>query len=140
MAKSVDRDANRALRARFEDVYGHYQRLRTGIDDIQNKLTIMRATAESADRLIRVSVDSRGTLAELKIDARAYRDLHPDELSRSIVETTRRACAHATQEVQELMASYLPDDSGAMRFLRDNDLGSFLHRQDEIMKEARRDG
>jgi hypothetical protein len=34
------------------------------------------------------------------------------------------------------MSAYLPHDSGTMRFLRDNDFGSLLRRQDDIMREA----
>jgi hypothetical protein len=34
------------------------------------------------------------------------------------------------------MAGYLPAESGPMRFLRDDNFGSLLRRQDAIMREV----
>lgn len=136
MADTADRDANRALRARFDDVFGQYQRLRSGMDDLQRRLAELRVDAESDDGLVRATVGSRGQLLNLEIDRRVYRDLTPAELSRAIVTTVRQAAAQTTHEVEALMAAYLPADSGPMRFLRDNDFGSLLRRQDQTMREA----
>jgi DNA-binding protein YbaB len=136
VADTADRDANHALRARFDEVYGQYQRLRSGLDDIQRRLADVRVSAESADGLVRATVGSRGQLTDLQLDRRAYR-LAPDDLSRTIVDTVQQAAVRTTREVETLMAAYLPADSGPMRFLRDNDFGSLLRRQDQIMREAR---
>ncbi|OJF09392.1 YbaB/EbfC family nucleoid-associated protein [Couchioplanes caeruleus] len=140
MAQTADRDGNRALRARLDDVYGQYQRLRSDLDQIQRRLTDLRATAESADGLIRATVGPRGQLVDLHLDRHIHRDLDPTELSREIVATTAAAAAKATAEIERLMAGYLPADSGPMRFLRDDDLGSLLSRQDAAVREAGRDG
>ena len=137
MADTADRDANHALRARFDDVFGQYQRLRSGLDDIQHRLAEMRVSAESEDGLIKATVDPRGQLVDLRLDRRVYRDPDPDHLSRSIVATVGKATARATEAVQEMMAAYLPAESGAMRFVRDNDFGSLLRRQDDIMRPDR---
>ena len=136
MAETADRDANHALRARFDDVYGQYHRLRSGMDEIQRRLATMRVSAESADGLVRATVGARGQLIELRLDRRIYAE--PDEvaLGRSIVATVQQAATQTTQQVEELMAAYLPADSGPLRFLRDNDFGSLLRRSDAIM-EAR---
>ncbi|HET6530769.1 MAG TPA: YbaB/EbfC family nucleoid-associated protein [Actinoplanes sp.] len=136
MAERADRDVNQALRARFDDVFGHYQRLRSGLDDIQQRLAEMQVSAESTGGLIKATVDSRGQLAELKLDRRIHREMDTDELGREIVATVRKATARTTEEVRELMAAYLPPDSGTMRFLRDNDFGSLLRRPDDIMRDA----
>lgn len=133
MADTADRDANRALRTRFDDVFGQYQRLRSGLDDLQEKLAEMRVSAESEDGLIKATVDPRGQLIDLRLDRHVYRDMDPDQLSRTIVTTAAKAVARTTEQVTELMAEYLPADSGAMRFVRDNDFSSLLHRQDQIM-------
>ena len=133
MADTADRDANHALRARFDDVFGQYQRLRSGLDDLQDRLGEMRVSAESADGLIKATVDPRGQLVDLRLDRRVYRELDPEQLSRAIVETTAKAAGRSTEEVTELMAEYLPADSGAMRFVRDNNFSSLLRRQDRIM-------
>lgn len=139
MADAADRDANHALRARFDDVFGQYQRLRSGLDDIQARLAEMRVSARSSDGLVTATVDARGQLADLKLDRRIYRDDDPERLGRTVVATVREATARATEDVREMMAAYLPPDSGAMRFVRDNDFGSLLRRQDDIMRQGRAD-
>jgi DNA-binding protein YbaB len=135
VAETADRDVNRALRARFDDVYGQYQRLRSGMDDVQRRLGEMRVSADSGDGLIRATTDARGRLVDLRLDRRVYQIMDPAELARSIVATVEHATTRTTEQVQELMAACLPRDSGPMRFLRDNDLGSLLRRQDEVMRD-----
>ncbi|PRY27230.1 YbaB/EbfC family nucleoid-associated protein [Pseudosporangium ferrugineum] len=136
MPETADRDANHPLRARLDDVFGRYQRLRSDVDDIQRRLAEVRISAESEDGLIRATVGPRGQLLDLRLDRRIYRDMDAGRLSHAIVETTARAAELAAAEVQRLMAGYLPVDSGPMRYLRDDDLGSLLHRQDAAMREA----
>ncbi len=139
MAETADRDANQALRARFDDVFGQYQRLRSGLDEIQDRLAGMRVSAQSADGLITATVDARGQLADLRLDRRVYRETDPERLSRAILATVQEATTRAGDGVRELMAGYLPAESGAMRFVRDQDFGSLLRRQDDIMRSGRAD-
>jgi DNA-binding protein YbaB len=135
VAQTADRDANRALRARFDDVFGQYQRLRSGMGDLQQKLAAMQVTAESKDRLVRATVGPRGQLVDLKIEPRAYREHEPDALARLITTTVQDAVARTTDQVQELVAGYLPADSGALGFMRDGDFGHLLKRQDAVMRD-----
>jgi DNA-binding protein YbaB len=132
----ANRDANHALRARFDDVFGQYQRLRSGMDDMQQRLAELQATAESEDGLIRATVGPRGQLIDLRLDRRIYRDMDAAELGRKIVATTEQAAAQAAEQVQQMMSGYLPADSGPMQFIKDNNFGSLLRRQDAIMREA----
>ncbi|MFI7545949.1 YbaB/EbfC family nucleoid-associated protein [Actinoplanes sp. NPDC049599] len=132
----ADRDANHALRARFDDVFGQYQRLRSGMDDMQQRLAALQVSAESDDGLIRATVGPRGQLIDLRLDRRIYRDMDAAELSRKIVTTTEKAAAQAAEQVQQMMSGYLPADSGPMQFIKDNNFGSLLRRQDAIMREA----
>ncbi|MEU7903857.1 YbaB/EbfC family nucleoid-associated protein [Actinoplanes sp. NPDC049118] len=132
----ADRDANHALRARFDDVYGQYNRLRSGMDDMQRRLAELRVSADSDDGLIRATVGPRGQLLDLRLDRRIYRDMDAGELGRKIVATVARAAANTSEQVEQLVAGYLPADSGPMRYIRDNDFGSLLRRQDAIMREA----
>ena len=136
MADMANRDANHALRARFDDVLGQYQRLRSGMDDMQRRLAELQISAESDDGLIRATVGPRGQLIDLRLDRRIYRDMDAGELSRKIVTTTEQAAAQMAEQVQQMMAGYLPADSGPMQFIKDNDFGSLLRRQDAIMREA----
>jgi DNA-binding protein YbaB len=136
VADMADRDANHALRARFDDVYGQYHRLRSGMDDMQRRLAELRVSADSDDGLIRATVGPRGQLLDLRLDRRIYRDMDAGELGRKIVATVERATAQTSEQVEQLVADYLPADSGPMRYIRDNDFGSLLRRQDAIMREA----
>jgi DNA-binding protein YbaB len=136
MTEAADRDANRALRARFDDVFGQYQRLRSGLDDVRERLTEMRVTVESERGLVQATVDSRGQLADLRLDPAVYRELNPEQLEREILVTARRAAARTTDEVRDMMAAHLPADSPTMGFLRDNDFGTLLGRSDRIMRDA----
>lgn len=133
MAHMADRDANRVLRNRLDDVFGQYQRLRSGLDDLQEELSEVRATARSDDGLVTVTVDQRGQLVDLRLDRRVYREMTPDELSAAVVTVTGRAVLAATDQVAELMSECLPPDSGALRFVRDNNVSSLLRRQDRLM-------
>lgn len=135
MSRQADRDANSALRARFDDVVSQYQRLRSGMDDIQARLARLAVTAESPDGLVRATVGPRGQLIDLKLDRDIYRGGDPDELARTILRTVEQAVAKTTDQVQEMIGEYLPADSGAARFMRDGDFGNLLSRQDRIMRE-----
>jgi DNA-binding protein YbaB len=134
--QSADRDANHALRARFEDVRSQYDRLRAGMGDLQQRLSTMNVTAESRDGLVKATVGPRGQLVDLKLDRDIYRAGDADELARTIVATVEKAVAQTTEQVQELLAEYLPADSGALGFMRDGDFGNLLKRSDRIMREA----
>jgi DNA-binding protein YbaB len=136
VAQTADRDANRALRARFDDVYSQYERLRSGMGELQQKLADMTVSAESPDGLVKATVGPRGQLVDLKLDQRIYRTDDARHLARTIVETVQRAAGKVTDEVQELVSGYLPADSAAASFLRDGDFDTLLARQDRVMREA----
>jgi DNA-binding protein YbaB len=132
----ADRDANHALRARFDDVVSQYQRLRHGLDDIQERLSRLAVTAESADGTVRATVGARGQLIDLRLDREIYRRGDPDELARTILRTVEQAVARTTGQVQEMVGEYLPAGSAAAGFVRDGNFGNLLARQDRIMREA----
>lgn len=136
MTRQADRDANRALRARFDDVVSQYDRLRSGLDEMQERLSKLAVTAESADGLVRATVGPRGQLIDLKLDPDIYRRADADELARRILRTVEQAVARTTDQVREMVGEYLPADSGAARFLDDGNFGTLLARQDRLMREA----
>lgn len=136
MTESVDRDANRALRARFDDVYGQYQRLRSGLDELQIKLAELRVTERSADGRVTATVGARGELVSVELDPAVYQDRDAKALSRKITETVQRASTAATTATQELVAGYLPAGSGSVDFLRSGDFGSLLGRADAVLRRG----
>lgn len=135
MAQPVDRDANRALRARFDEVYGQYQRLRSGMDEMQRRLVELRVTAESSDGWVRATVGPRGQLIELKLDPRVYREGDPDALARKITTTVQAAAVRVTDEVGQIVSGYLPQGSPTVDFLKDDNFATLMRRHDAAMRE-----
>ncbi|MGQ5260224.1 YbaB/EbfC family nucleoid-associated protein [Micromonospora sp. ZYX-F-536] len=138
MSERVDRDANRELRARFDDVYGQYQQLRSGLDSLQARLAEVRVTRRSADGQVTATVGARGELIAVELDPAVYRDRDAEALSRKITETVRGATAAATEATRALVAESMPAGSGSVEFLRTGDYGALLGRADAVL--GRREG
>ncbi|MEU8816348.1 YbaB/EbfC family nucleoid-associated protein [Actinoplanes sp. NPDC048796] len=136
MATTANREANRDLRNRLEEIHGRYARLRSDLDALQHRLESLRVTAASPDGLVRATVGPRGELIDLRLTRRATRNMDNEYVSRTIVATVHSAGEKARQQVRTLMADYLPADSGSLRYLADNDLGSLLGRSDEIVQDV----
>ncbi|TCB99998.1 YbaB/EbfC family DNA-binding protein [Micromonospora zingiberis] len=136
MTDSVNRDANRALRARFDEVYGQYQQLRSGLDELQARLAELRVTERSADGQVTATVDARGELISVELDSSIYRDRDPRALSGKITATVRRAATGATAATQELVSAYLPAGPRAADFLRTGDFGALLGRADTLLRRS----
>ncbi|GAB2580541.1 hypothetical protein Aab01nite_57130 [Paractinoplanes abujensis] len=135
MAVTANRDANRELRDRLAEVHERYTRMRSDLDDLQRRLDAIRVTVVSADGLVRVTVGPRGQLIDLRLIRRATRNMDNEYVSRTIVATVHSAAQQAAERVQTLMGDYLPADSGALRYLRDNNFGTLLGRSDEIVQD-----
>src|SRR3954468_2148129 len=84
---TADRNANSALRERFNEVYGQYERLRAGLDELQQRLAEYSATARSDDGHVTATVGPRGQLIKLELDPRVYRDHDAAGLARKITAT-----------------------------------------------------
>lgn len=135
MAHSADRDANRALRARFDEVYGQYERLRSGLDDLQQRLAKLQVTEKSDDGHVTATVGPRGQLVKLELDPRICREHNVDNVAAKITSTVQKATNAATTAVQELVGSYLPPGSGVTDYLKDGNFGSLLRRSDAVLRE-----
>ncbi|MFC7276734.1 YbaB/EbfC family nucleoid-associated protein [Paractinoplanes rhizophilus] len=130
VAETADRDANQGLRARLAEVYGQYARLRSDLDDLQRRLASLRVSCVSDDGLVRATVGPRGQLVDLSLDRGIYREADSDRLARTIVATAREAAARSAAQIEEMVAEYLPAESGTRKFLRDNELRSLLGHHD----------
>ncbi|NMO54433.1 YbaB/EbfC family nucleoid-associated protein [Actinoplanes sp. TBRC 11911] len=134
MAES-DRDANRHLRDRLAEVYGRYGRLRSDMDELQRRLASLRVTVESTNGLVRATVGPRGQLVDLQLDRRRAPTMDSDRLARAILATVQEAARRSVDQVEELMAEYLPPESSALRALRDNAFGAAMRRPDANLTE-----
>lgn len=128
MTQTADREVNRSLRRRFDDVFGQYEQLRAGMAELQERLATLSATARSADGLIEATVDARGQLVRLAFDPRAYRAHRPDELAALATATVRDAMVSAADSVQELLTAYLPPGSGVADYVRSGQFDALLRR------------
>jgi DNA-binding protein YbaB len=134
VAQTADREVNRALRARFDEIYGEYERLRSGLHDLQQRLAALRVTEKSSDGQVSATVGPRGQLVRLQLDARIARD-DVDALATKITATVQAAARSATYAVQQVVGEYLPAGSGARDFIRDGDFGSLLRRSDAALRD-----
>ncbi|WP_446218482.1 YbaB/EbfC family nucleoid-associated protein [Micromonospora sp. IBHARD004] len=132
----MDRNANRALRARFDEVYGQYQRIRSGLDELQVKLAELRVTERSDDGQVIATVGARGELVSVEVEPSVFHDRDARALSRKITMTIHRASAAAVTATQELVAGYLPTGSPSVEFLRTNDFTALLSRADGVLRPA----
>ncbi len=136
MTDNVDRAANRALRARFDEVFGQYQQLRSGLDELRTRLAELRVTERSDDGQVTATVNARGELISVELAPSIYRARDAGGLSAKITATVRRASAAAAAATQELVAGYLPADSGTADFLRTGDFGALLGRADSVLRRS----
>jgi len=136
VAESADRDANHALRARFDEVYGQYQRLRSGLDELQGKLAELRVTERSGDGQVTAVAGARGELIAVEVAPSVFHDRDAKALSRKITATVLRASATAVAATQELVAGYLPPGAPSVEFLRTNDFGALLGRADAVLSRG----
>ena len=113
MTETADPAANQALRSDLEDVYGRYEELRSGVDELQRSLATMQVNAESPDGVVRATVDADGKLVDLQLNKQACREWNVETLARTIVETVQRASAGTTRHIEQLVTNHRPSADGA---------------------------
>ncbi|WP_433267040.1 YbaB/EbfC family nucleoid-associated protein [Micromonospora vinacea] len=133
MDEQADRGVNRELRARFDDVYGQYQQLRSGLDTLQTRLAALRVTRRSADGQVTATVGAQGQLIEVELTSAVYRDRDAGALGRKVTETIRAAATAAADATRDLVAESMPAGSGATDFLKTGDYGALLGRDDAVL-------
>ncbi|MET7862295.1 YbaB/EbfC family nucleoid-associated protein [Micromonospora taraxaci] len=133
MSEHVDRHANRELRARFDDVYGQYQQLRSGLDNLQTRLAELRVTRRSADGQVTATVGARGELVQVELASTVYRERDAGKLGRKITETIHAAATAAADATRDLVAESMPAGSGSVEFLRTGDYAALLGRADAVL-------
>ena len=69
----------------------------------------VRGQAESDDGLVHVVVDGQGTLTELHLDPRIYRNPDSAQLADAIKQTIGRAFEDATRQAFAVIRKVLPD-------------------------------
>lgn len=83
-------DTGRA-KAYLESLTGQLSKLIQEGPQVAQEAASLTATETSPDGLITVTVDTRGSMIDLRLDSRIYRQPDSEALAEAIVATTRRA-------------------------------------------------
>ncbi|WP_328463929.1 YbaB/EbfC family nucleoid-associated protein [Actinoplanes sp. NBC_00393] len=111
MTETADPAANQALRNDLEDVYGRYEELRSGVDELQRSLATMQVSVASPDGVVRATVDADGKLVDLQLNQQACREWNAETLARVIVETVQQASAGTSRQIEKLVTNHRsPED------------------------------
>ncbi|GAA4940518.1 YbaB/EbfC family nucleoid-associated protein [Actinoplanes utahensis] len=111
MTETADRAADQSLRTDLQDVYGRYEELRSGVDELQRSIATMQVSAKSEDGAIQATVDADGRLVDLRLDQQACREWNNETLARVIVETVQNASAGKSRQIEQLVSNHRPDDN-----------------------------
>ena len=93
-------------------------RLAADAQQMSDQLEQLRVTVGDPDGLVQVTVDSAGSLVDLKL-SRQSQQIGPDTLARTIMETVRAAKAKTAQRAQELLVETVGTDLPAARGMVD---------------------
>jgi len=97
-----------ALRAQADELMAQFERMRSELPDLQQKLRSVTATVKSDDGYVSATVGPRGQLIRLELDPRIYRRPNSRELASTITETIQRAATKAMAEIEELCKPFVP--------------------------------
>ncbi|MGK8523304.1 YbaB/EbfC family nucleoid-associated protein [Nocardia asteroides] len=81
---------------------------RTRLSEVRDKLSRLRCTAESADKLVEVTVDAAGALVDVRFGRTALQST-PEQLGRSVTEAGREAARMARDQHAAIMAPLIAD-------------------------------
>jgi DNA-binding protein YbaB len=126
-----------AMRARADELMLQFDRMRSGLGDLQQKLKAVAATVTSDDGFVTVTVGPRGQVVKVEFDPRIYRRPNSKELSTTVTETIRKATAKAMAEVEELCRPYVPD--AQFQAYMDQDLEGIFRQLDSDLAEVTTD-
>ncbi len=97
------------MRARADELMSQWERMRSGVGELQQKLKKVSAAVTSDDGLVTATVGPRGQVIKVEFDPRIYRHPNSKQLSATVTETIRKATAKAMAEVEELCRPLVPD-------------------------------
>jgi DNA-binding protein YbaB len=93
----------------LEDLLAQYQRQRSALAELHQRMQQVSATALSPRRELSVTYSHSGGVTDIKFLNSAYRRLAPNELSDLIMATVREAKDKAATEAAEVIAPAVPN-------------------------------
>ena len=99
-----------SMRSLAETLRGQFEKLVEKGPQMAREAREVSITESSADGLVKVTVDPRGSLLALDLDPRIYRRPDARALSESIIDTIRRATETAQERVMDIFEPVVPRD------------------------------
>ncbi|WJK43728.1 YbaB/EbfC family nucleoid-associated protein [Solwaraspora sp. WMMA2056] len=102
----------------IEKLFAEYQRQRSNVLDLQERMSKIKATATSPRREVTVTVGQNGVLTDIAFPTGAYRRMPPAELQATILQTFAEAKELVMEQAADLLAPLLPDGMNAAKMVR----------------------
>ncbi|MBO4161967.1 MULTISPECIES: YbaB/EbfC family nucleoid-associated protein [Micromonospora] len=103
---------------RVEKLFAEYERQRSGLTDLQERMGKVRGSATSPRREVTVTVGQNGVLTEIGFPTGAYRRMTPTELQATIMQTFAEAKEQVMEQAAEVIGPLLPDGMDVARMVR----------------------
>lgn len=102
--RAATQAASEILRESVDELMATFERQRTEMADIQQRLATTTVTAWSADNLVRVDANTAGVPVEVHLTPEAFKRSTPEKLGRSILEAVQSAARQASEVSQQAWA------------------------------------
>jgi hypothetical protein len=93
---------------RIEELFAEYERRRSGLSELQQRMEAIRGTALSKRRELSVTAAHNGVVTEIRFLTGAYKRMPPQELAALLMETIAEAKDAAAEQAAEVLTPLLP--------------------------------
>ena len=97
------------LSAQLEQLASEYARIRTEMQEVQEKVRATTATVKSDNGMLTVTVGPQGDITDLKVNNRDYRKMAPAELANVLTATIARARAAVHEQMRGILTPFMPN-------------------------------
>lgn len=102
--RAATQAAGEILRESVDELLSTFERQRTEMAAVQQRLAETTVTAWSADNLVRVDANTAGIPVDVHLTAEAFKRSTPEKLGRSILEAVQSAARQATEVAAQAWA------------------------------------
>ena len=101
---------------RIESLFQEYERQRSSLGEMQQKMRAISATATSQRREVAVTVGQNGVLTDVQFPTSAYKRMTPTELRSALLAAYGDAKEQAMAQATDVLKPLLPEgmDAGAL--------------------------
>lgn len=110
--RAATQAASEILRESVDELMATFERQRTEMAAVEQRLAATTVTAWSADNLVRVDANTAGVPVDVHLTPESFKRSTPEKLGRSILEAVQSAARQATEVSQQAWAplAALADD------------------------------